>query len=938
MAEVVATFGALSSFIQLLEFGVKVTKHARKITWSEANAGSYDRETEQLTAEYKSLTKQSSTSVEDKEAETPDSIARIQQKLHNEAQELLKQLEALRVTPDTRGVKRFTEGARKAIRSVNDRKKLEQRRLHLQELNAILATHLLQLLITKHETQVKDAFMHLNLNVQGTSTYAKPTDHLLSLARAQNDGLKERHEALLRKLWFDEARHREITILEAYPNTYQWAVETESFGLKPWLERDSGIFWVCGKAGSGKSTLMKFLCQSSAVRNSIQRWSECYPFVFASFFFWFPGTALEKSLNGLLRAILYQVLSTRLDLAPIAFPSHYKSIVFSEHESGSDWTYSQLLEALENIGRCRETNSKRVKFCFFVDGLDEYDGNHLELVRTLQHLVKNPDVKLAVSSRPWNAFRKAFEHDVPSLRLEDLTSEDVHHYVSGSIREAYCSISSKEITAVEGGQESPGENTLRDDALALVEDIVTKAEGVFLWVHLVVKSVVSGIAEGDDIEFLRHRVQSFPSDLDDFFRSILIRVDAVYKAQTSQALYLAYLGVSKSWLDFWLIRQSPQGLTNPSFPFELAIEGLSVESLEMRISETRTFLSAVCKDLLWLPKAEDIRQYYPMDCSPADPPIIRVEYLHRSVYDFLKADNIQAMLKSHVPAHFDDGQIFHQLNLARLKLAILWSGAQGKHMWLQQTARESLTQPHPALNRTFVQAFEEVLLRYYWTYGKFGHSTVSLSAFVAFDCTQYIELVLMNSMKNSETHLTSNRVLVAAIGQSPLNKFSLEQTDLKLVESILDAGQKQECCKDGWQPASSRSTFLAGNLLPTLLISLAQEVSGTECNNSGSSLDLTVSYHALLVTKLLLLHAYPLTKIGLSSWISRSVRIHNLAAMDPTNISGSGPICFSGRTSGLSSAMSSKKSKSVTSSSVIGSANMIGISKMTRTSNGALVT
>ena len=80
----------------------------------------------------------------------------------------------------------------------------------------------------------------------------------------------------------------------------------------------------------------------------------------------------------------------------------------------------------------------------------------------------------------------------------------------------------------------------------------------------------------------------------------------------------------------------------------------------------------------------------------------------------------------------------------------------------------------------------------------------------------------------------------------------MEQTDLKLVESILDAGQNQELCKDGWQPASSRSTFLARNLLLTLLKSPAQEVSGTECNNSVSSWGLTVSRHAWLVTKLLL--------------------------------------------------------------------------------------
>jgi hypothetical protein len=99
MAEVIATFGALSSFIQLLDFGVKVSKHAHKIISSEANAGVYDHETKKLSKEYQSLAKQADTSIEDKEAHTAESIVRVQQRLQDEAQQLVEQLEALTVTP-----------------------------------------------------------------------------------------------------------------------------------------------------------------------------------------------------------------------------------------------------------------------------------------------------------------------------------------------------------------------------------------------------------------------------------------------------------------------------------------------------------------------------------------------------------------------------------------------------------------------------------------------------------------------------------------------------------------------------------------------------------------------------------------------------------------------------------------------------------------------
>jgi hypothetical protein len=108
--------------------------------------------------------------------------------------------------------------------------------------------------------------------------------------------------------------------------------------------------------------------------------------------------------------------------------------------------------------------------------------------------------------------------------LENLTDKDIHHYVRESLHEAYDSMPSDD-SMLPSTESALHDLVFSEDVNALIKDIVNGAEGVFLWVYLVVRSVTRGIAEGDDIAFLRQRVQSFPSDLDEFFRTILVRVD-----------------------------------------------------------------------------------------------------------------------------------------------------------------------------------------------------------------------------------------------------------------------------------------------------------------------------------------------------------------------------------------------------------------------------
>jgi hypothetical protein len=70
---------------------------------------------------------------------------------------------------------------------------------------------------------------------------------------------------------------------------------------------------------------------------------------------------------------------------------------------------------------------------FFIDGLDEFDGSHSELISFIKGFL-GPSIKVCVSSRPWNVFEDAFKNR-PSLRLEDLTFADIKHYVQSKLSE-----------------------------------------------------------------------------------------------------------------------------------------------------------------------------------------------------------------------------------------------------------------------------------------------------------------------------------------------------------------------------------------------------------------------------------------------------------------------------------------------------------------------
>lgn len=99
------------------------------------------------------------------------------------------------------------------------------------------------------------------------------------------------HDSITKSLVYTSMNHRYEDVIEAHPNTFEWAFKNPTAtqlpwsNLADWLKTGDGVYWVCGKAGSGKSTFMKHLYDDCRTRTFLKRWAGDYPLCVATFYF-----------------------------------------------------------------------------------------------------------------------------------------------------------------------------------------------------------------------------------------------------------------------------------------------------------------------------------------------------------------------------------------------------------------------------------------------------------------------------------------------------------------------------------------------------------------------------------------------------------------------------------------------------------------------------
>ena len=111
---------------------------------------------------------------------------------------------------------------------------------------------------------------------------------------------------------------------------------------------------------------------------------------------------------------------------------------------------------------------------------------------------------------------------------------------------------------------------------------------------------------------------------------------------------LTSLDLLQSFLPFWILKQ---GIEHSDFALNSAINVIDETEFIRMTAVTRKHLNACCKDLL----------YIPGDAA-------RVEFLHRSIFDFLDSGEMSRLFSRNVPDFFNHEDFVFHINLSCLKV------------------------------------------------------------------------------------------------------------------------------------------------------------------------------------------------------------------------------------------------------------------------------
>ncbi|KAF4946664.1 hypothetical protein FGADI_11012 [Fusarium gaditjirri] len=491
--------------------------------------------------------------------------------------------------------------------------------------------------------------------------------------RDESKTFEQEHNQLLQSLRFPEMNSRRNHISENYPGTYNWVFEksvcrsrsrstrceepvedsvqqseestkdcedtldssdsanTTSLSdfddFPAWLESDARQFWIRGKPASGKSSLMKFLAANPL---TLQHLRARYGNVqILTYYFWKPGQPLQKNIEGMALSLLHQVLHKNCDLAQRLWTE--QPHVQDKRDHG-DWDVNELRKAL-----CWAIEFSGNTFCIFLDGLDEAKeledlpwGDH-QNTQVIYDLLNLSNIKICASSREENHFLRFFTGQ-PCIRTHQLNGNDIYHFAQNKL----------EVSGLSS-----------DDRSRLLSSVVEKANGVFLWVVLAVKSLNQAIRSGGAHEF-EERLAQTPSDLQDLLVDMWSRPgdDAKLSTYSLEASRFFSLALASAKIEKDICSSPSEALQLNSIrsclvittaiedkPFESILrEGREIQAKELqaRCARVEDRLRLVCRGLLEVTTTED---YYEYDWAGNEAlfsyALKRFEFIHRCAFDFI---------------------------------------------------------------------------------------------------------------------------------------------------------------------------------------------------------------------------------------------------------------------------------------------------------------
>lgn len=322
--------------------------------------------------------------------------------------------------------------------------------------------------------------MHDNSRVQLGNTYDYSTHHHYR---------DETKLDLRRALDFPRMEYRYDTIASVSSQTAQWLFETPQYAR--WHDPaarflNGGCLWIKGKPGAGKSTIMKALLKDTHEKHPDAK--------VVYFFFNARGEGLERSVEGMYRALLYQMV----DDVP-----HLQGMVNRtalEEYSQTQWP----LELLKDLFRIAilHLSGKHSLRCF-VDALDE--GGSEDDVRDMIHLFSELAESAFLEHSSLSVCFASRHYPKISIRLCEhlvLENQGGHHeciagYITAKLR--------------------LGNQALEQE---LGSEIQLRSAGVFLWIVLVI-GIMNKEADRGNHHRLREKLRATPLQIYDLIRELI---------------------------------------------------------------------------------------------------------------------------------------------------------------------------------------------------------------------------------------------------------------------------------------------------------------------------------------------------------------------------------------------------------------------------------
>jgi hypothetical protein len=285
-----------------------------------------------------------------------------------------------------------------------------------------------------------------------------------------------------------------------------------------WLKSKGVLYWIKAKAGAGKSTLMKFLCNDPRTVQLLDSSTSGKTLVLTHFFY-LIGSRMQCNIKGLLCTLLYQLLQQDEDGTWMA-ELFRRNPSLKNKESDSNWSEPELKKAL-SMTLHLTTASHQI--CIFLDGLDEVhqsDGKH-KLLNILEWLKVIGAVRLCISSRPEEEFNQALS-SAWILNLHDLTAADMYQYARDLLAPLTTNFSGS-VPHVEAYSRAFKRTYFTTTPQTLAKTIISKSDGVFLWADIATRSLQRGITYGDTWSTMQQRLDLMPLGLSELYASMWSR-------------------------------------------------------------------------------------------------------------------------------------------------------------------------------------------------------------------------------------------------------------------------------------------------------------------------------------------------------------------------------------------------------------------------------